>query len=240
MTPSTGWNTAVPQWTELDEVLWHTCAIVSDSVDGKLRARPPIASLVALPPDEQVLATGNATRLVFSAPGDGTYRHSSVALFGSPAFVVGGLAANAMLNSARRNRAAQDAVRRWLPDAGGHITITDRRFVFHPPGRPGNSVHFSAATVTDLAGPDLFYLQFPTDDGRVLDLQFHTPWAALLLVLTGVWSNPRHPRLLDGSWLPAGWAARCAPTGRPLRDAPTALAQLCAENLRVGARGLPG
>lgn len=63
--------------------------------------------------------------------GDGTYQHISGVFYGSPGFVAAGLAATALENAARRNRARQEAVARWREWQSVRVIATDRRLICH-------------------------------------------------------------------------------------------------------------
>lgn len=63
--------------------------------------------------------------------GDGTYQHVSGLFYGSPGFVAAGLAATALGNAARRNRARQEAVARWREWQSARVIATDHRLICH-------------------------------------------------------------------------------------------------------------
>lgn len=63
--------------------------------------------------------------------GDGTYQHISGIFYGSPGFIAAGLAATALENAARRNRARQNAVARWREWQSVRVIATDQRLICH-------------------------------------------------------------------------------------------------------------
>ncbi|MEV0981989.1 hypothetical protein [Streptomyces sp. NPDC049915] len=210
-------------WTQLDEHLWHTCAILADWVADRLHLRPRIATPAPLSQGELPLAVGHSERMTWQAVGNGTYNHTSVFAFGSPAFVLGSLAGAAVGNASRR-RAAQDAARpRWVHSGMGYLTVTTLGFHFSHP-QAGMRVHYAGLDSIDLIAPDLCQVAFHDQfDNRPLLAQLRTPWASLLFVLAALSTFPSHPRLVSGGWLPPGFMIRCAQLGRPCPLPPSLL-----------------
>lgn len=61
--------------------------------------------------------------------GDGSYHHVSGMFFGNPAFVIAGLAATAIGNSARRSRAQAAAMHCWREHQPARVIATDQRLI---------------------------------------------------------------------------------------------------------------
>ncbi|MFZ3473617.1 hypothetical protein ACODT3_08140 [Streptomyces sp. 4.24] len=203
-----------PDWTPVDDHLLYTCAVVHDLVHGRLSARPPVPSRVRLAPGELPLASGPATRYTWRALGNGSYQQSSVVAFGGTGFVLGSMAASALGNAARRNRAAADAQPRWAIDGPGELTVTDRRAYF---GHPQSylDLNWSGLATMDLVGADVFECGFQNvDGGGFLSVRVQSLWASLMFALAAHSAFPAHPRLLNGGWLPPDFEARCAAAGR--------------------------
>ncbi|MFF7251403.1 hypothetical protein ACFZBU_47085 [Embleya sp. NPDC008237] len=206
-------------WTQYDEYLWHTCDIVADVVTGQADRRPLVASTARIEPGERVLATGAGEHFRLRAVGNGSYRSTGVAAIGKPGFVVGALALNALGNAARRKRAQQDTVPRWVHDGGGELTITQMSaYLAHP--RNPLSLGFTGLDQIDLPEPGVFEARYHDMYGKgYMCVRVNTPWASLMFALAALAAFPAHPRLLGGAWLPPGFEERCAHFGRPVRPA---------------------
>jgi hypothetical protein len=209
-----------PGWSWLDEYLWVTCDIIADLAEGRLGQRKPVATTTRLALGERALAIGPAHRLTWRALGDGRYYHENVVAFGSPAYVLGGLAASAIGNSSRRRAAAKDAQPRWVMDGSAEVTITTHKIYF---GHARNSLNlgWDGLDEIDLVAPEVFQTSFRdiNNKGQRTTVQLHTPWASLLFVLGAVTGFPSHPRLLERGWLPPDFEQRCLQMGRPCRPA---------------------
>ncbi|WP_328561791.1 hypothetical protein [Streptomyces coelicoflavus] len=217
-------NVTRPTWSPLDEYLWHSCDILADLIEGRLAGRPLVATTARLDQDDRALAVGPGQRSTWRALGDGSYRHSSVVAFGSPALVVGTLMGSALGNSTRRRRAASDAQPRWVVDGPGAATITLRRLHFaHPTCEL--DLDWRALGAIELVAPDVFQTSFISTRGHQVTTRVHTPWASLAFVVAAITAFPAHPRLLSRGWLPPDFEQRCALLGRPCRPA----AQLTAD-----------
>lgn len=208
-----------PRWSQLDEYLWFTCDIIADLAEGRLSQRPLVATVARLDPRERALAVGPAQQATWRALSDGSYTHQSVVAFGSPAFVLGSMAASALGNSARRRAAADNAQPRWVGDGSGEITITTHKVYFGHPTCPLD-LAWDGLDSIDLVAPDVFQTSFRNIyDGRQTTVRLHTPWASLLFVLAAATAFPAHPRLLGRGWLPPDFEKRCTDVGRPCRPA---------------------
>ncbi|WP_331770035.1 hypothetical protein OG948_40770 (plasmid) [Embleya sp. NBC_00888] len=204
-------------WTQNDEYLWYTCDIVADVVTGQAHRRPLVASTARIEAGERVLATGPGDQYRLRAVGNGSYRSTGVAAIGKPGFVVGALALNALGNAARRKRAQQDTVPRWVHDGGGELTITHlSAYLAHP--RNPLSLGFTGLDQIDLPEPGVFEARYHDMYGKgYMCVRVTTPWASLMFALAALAAFPSHPRLLGGTWLPPGFEARCAHLGRAVR-----------------------
>ncbi|MEU5190443.1 hypothetical protein AB0G83_25355 [Streptomyces klenkii] len=207
-------------WSPLDEYLWYSCEIIADLVEGRLEQRALIASTARLQHGERVLAVGPAQRGSWRALGDGSYMHQSGFAFGNPGFVLTSLAATAISNSARRNRAARDAQPRWVLEGPGEVTVTTRRMHFsHPVHELYWDWDASGLRAIDLIAPDAVEVAFIDNNNTHNLARVHTSWASLIFALTARTSFPAHPRLLTQGWLPPDFDKRCALIGRPCHPA---------------------
>ncbi|MFI9206050.1 hypothetical protein [Streptomyces sp. NPDC053048] len=207
-------------WSVLDEHLWHSCDILADLVEGRLDRRPPIATTARIQRGDRVLAVGPAQRASWRALGDGSYVQESGFVVGRPAFVLAGVAATAIANSARRNRAARDAQPRWVLDGPGEVTISVYGMYFaHPTSPLGLYWDSDGWRAIDLVAPDAFQASFVDTRGQHVTVRVHSPWASLMFALAARSSFPAHPRLLGRSWLPPEFEEHCARAGRPCRPA---------------------
>lgn len=206
-----------PLWSPADEYLWHSCDIVADVLEGRVARRPVVATTARLQHGDRALAVGPAQRQTWRAVGNGGYSHTSVAAFGSPAFVFGSLAGAAIGNSARRRQAARDAEPRWVVDGNGEATITLRRLHFAHAAEL--DLEWGGLSSIDLVAPDVFQTSFINTRGSHGTVRVQTPWASLAFALAAVTAFPAHPRLLACGWLPPDFEERCARVGRPCRPA---------------------
>lgn len=210
-----------PVWSALDEYLWFTCDIVADLIEGRLDQRPLVPTRARVRPGERVLAVGHGQRHTWRGLGDGRYTQTSVFAYGSPVFVLGSLAGNAMGNAARRNNAARDAQPRWVVEGSGEVTITPAAVYF---GHPTYwlSLYWEGLETIDLVAPDVVQASFRNthQNGSYTTVRLCTPWASLIFVLAGLGCFTAHPQLLGRGWLPPDFEERCAAVGRPCRPAP--------------------
>lgn len=204
-------------WTQNDEYLWHTCDIVADVLTGQADRRPLVASTARIADGERVLATGAGDQYRLRAVGNGSYRSTGIAAIGKPGLVVGALALNALGNAARRKRAQQDTVPRWVHDGGGELTITQwSAYLVHP--RNPLSLGFTGLDQIDLPEPGVFEARYHDMYGKgYMTVRVTTAWASLMFALAALAAFRSHPRLLDGTWLPPGFDQRCTHFGRPIR-----------------------
>lgn len=211
------------QWSEFDECLWHTCAIIADVVEGRLEHRPLIATMTALNPGERALVTCPCEVHMWRTLGDGSYMHGGVAAVGSPTFVIGALAASAFTNASRRRKARRDAEWRWVPEGTWELTITSYKASFRL-AQKMFEVPWHTLNSIDLTAIDSVQIGYLGNSGKQETLILRTPWASLIFALGALVSFPAHPRLLGRTWLPPGFEQRCAAAGRPCRPAATLIA----------------
>jgi hypothetical protein len=74
----------------------------------------------------RLCTTAGVSRLL---AGDGTYRHSSLLLFGTPGFTLGMLAAQGFVNRRRRRQARRDEIPAWRSHRIATTIVTDRRIM---------------------------------------------------------------------------------------------------------------
>jgi hypothetical protein len=91
---------------------------------------PPAVTVYGpiLDDDEQarLSTTAGVSRLL---AGDGSYRHGSLLLFGSPGFTLGMLAAQGLVNRRRRRQAERDEIPAWRAHRVGNVVVTDQRIM---------------------------------------------------------------------------------------------------------------
>jgi hypothetical protein len=206
-------------WTAHDSALYATCEIATAVAQGQGDQLPVLAHSFALDlaPNDRLLASGGYALDWWGAAGDGSYMTSSFIAGGTGVFGLGLLAATAIGSSARNARAkrnaAADAADRWRPvDAGTvHVSyfgfyLTDgqcgfRRFGWHD---------LVQASVTEVGG---MHFHAATSGGGSSDFFLRSDWAELLFVMWAMYRNQHHPQLIGGSWLDAGFLARCRQNG---------------------------
>ena len=208
---------AVPEWSEHDSAIWHTCEIASRLIAGSVGERPPIAC--PFPPqiagDEQLLVQGGFDLFTHRAAGDGSYNHDGGMYVatgrGGLAMTAGVAAARASANRRRRNVAAAATTPRWVLDDRGCLWVSTAGFYLQTAGGlfpwPWGSVQSAMLT-----GPATVHVQGSSEAGPVSwTLQSH--WSELLFVLWAITVHNQHPSLPNGGWLPPGWRERCAAAG---------------------------
>lgn len=105
-----------------------------------------------------VLEDGEAARVCTTAmssrlnAGDGSYQRSSTFLLGSPAVMVGVLAAQGFMNHRRRKQAERDIVAQWRDPRQATVVVTDERLMCSGPD--GTLLDFWFEHVTEFY-PDL-------------------------------------------------------------------------------------
>ena len=197
-------------WSHHDAALWYTCEIVYDVLRGA--APTPVGGEIQAPfppqpPDERFLASGSFTLLDWRALGDGTYMRKTTVVGGTGALGIFALGAtllgSAVGNSARRSQASAAAQPRWVTIASGELLVAEHEFVMVSPQGlwrwRGNAVESA-----DMTGPGHMRMHGTSVNGPVTWV-LQSDWAELVFLLWALRHHPRHPRLLDGGWLPHGW-----------------------------------
>jgi hypothetical protein len=152
------------------------------------------------------------------------------------ALTAGFAVAQAAGNASRRNRAAQDAVPRWLLSDRGLMWVSTAGFYLQTVNGlfPWAWQHIQSA---QLLAPATLHLQGQSDTGSVSWL-IVSDWAELAFVLWALQMHPQHPMLTQMTWVPPGWQQRCVQAGyapprrRPSPD--TLLEGRAAARLEVG------
>jgi len=200
------------RWTDHDTALWHAC-----DVDQKLRTgRRSDLPLVAVPfalslgdQREQIVASGRFEMATWEAVGDGSYMHKSGFFLGAggPALALGAafLGANAIGNAARKNKARRDQEPRWVWGTKGDLHVGTHGFYLLTPAAL-LTWGWHAIDSAQIAAPATLWIQGRSTTGPT-SLMIRSIWAELAFLLWSRARNPRHPQLIDRSWLPAGWAA---------------------------------
>jgi hypothetical protein len=74
----------------------------------------------------RLCTTAGVSRLL---AGDGSYRHTSLLLFGTAGLTLGMLAAQGLVNQRRRRRAGRDQIPAWRSYRVATVVVTDRRII---------------------------------------------------------------------------------------------------------------
>jgi hypothetical protein len=235
-------HTPQPTWSTHDAAVWHTVDIVQAALASRLDERPAIHA--PFPPrhgvGERLLAQGDFQLYTHTSVGDGSYQHSDGFFFATGgvglALTAGFAVAQAAGNASRRNRAAQDAVPRWLLSDRGLMWVSTAGFYLQTVNGlfPWAWQHIQSA---QLLAPATLHLQGQSDTGSVSWL-IVSDWAELAFVLWALQMHPQHPMLTQMTWVPPGWQQRCVQAGyapprrRPSPD--TLLEGRAAARLEVG------
>ena len=197
-------------WGPYDTALWHTCAVLAAVRTGRPDELPEIGAPFAMQlggADEQIFGTAAMVLSTFDSPGDGTYYRSG-GLFmatgkGGIALTAGVAGVQAIRNASKRRQAHTAAQPRWLPADHGLIHVGSHGFYLQTPtafhARDRGSVH--SAQVIDIGRT---WLQGRSERGPIswiIDSHF----AEMTFLLSATACNPRHPQLIDRSWLPPHW-----------------------------------
>jgi hypothetical protein len=201
-----------PHWTAADQALLFTCAVAADLAGGIIPETvpsmcPPWAP--QLGSHEVFLAYGPYREWSFRPLGDGSYVGTSTFAFGSPLFVGGMLAANAIGNANRRARASADAVPRWMPVASGEFAVSDQGMYFRSAGL-GTWMWSQVAAMCMISRGRVDLT--PANGAKAFVVE--SPWAELAFVVWALRVHPNHPQLLSGGWLPPGWSEWARAQGR--------------------------
>lgn len=127
---------------------------------------------------------------------DVTYSQTSAFYFGRPAFVLAGLGATALSNSARRNAAAQQGAAQWRERQPCRLVVSNQRLMCQVGGR-WLSFHFSAVTAVYPEVSEWSLITQYDSTSPLLLSGVHVPAAALFTVLAthGVEAVSAHPSL---------------------------------------------
>lgn len=143
MAPSVVWPAPDPWWR-------YTQDCAAALIGG---VEPPMVSVYGpvLGQDEcpRLCTTAGISRLI---AGDGSYKRSSLLLFGTPGLTLGMLAAQGFVNHRRRQQARRDQIPAWRLHRQGTVIVTDQRIMCS--GIDGNLLHFWFDDVTEFY-PDL-------------------------------------------------------------------------------------
>ena len=212
---------SIRSWGPYDTALWHTCAVLAAVRANRLEGLPQIGVPFAMQMggcDERIFGSGEMVLSEWDAPGDGSYQHSGGFFMatgkGGLALTAGVAGMQAIGNASRRRRAAAAAQPRWLPVDHGLIHVGTHGYYLQTPNgfHPWNWESLDSAQVVDMAK---VWLQGRSVNGPVSWL-IDSHFAELTFVLWALARHPRHPQLIDGSWLPPNWAPWAADQGYPL------------------------
>lgn len=215
-------------WSERDDAIWRTCAIVSDLLGGRLAPRPIIPATFALtinPPHERLLAQGKYQASLLVA-GDGTYiRKSGWAVgFGPVGIALAGatLGAQVVGNKRRKSRAIRDLQPRWKAVDQGTLHIGTEGFYLQGPGGLRSWPWHSVLEADLIGSTGVFAFRGASSENQEL-WRLTTVWAELLFVLWALRMNRHHPRIVGANWLPPDHDARFRAHGYDWADAAEAV-----------------
>ncbi|MEO7059217.1 MAG: hypothetical protein ABI083_05845 [Lapillicoccus sp.] len=203
-----------------DSAIWHTVDINIWLDEGHLERRAAIGTRFPLrfDADERALAQGDFTLLSYVAAGDGSYTHNGGFFFatGAAGLALTAVAAagRAAANSRRRAQAAAEAAMQWRPTDGGQLTVTSHGFYlaarqgFYPWVYP-------AIDTASMMGPQQVQLSGQSDHGPV-QWVIVSVWAELIFTLWARAVHPRHPQIVEQTWIPPGWLDRLKVAGHVL------------------------
>lgn len=203
-------------WLPADTALWTTCRIVAELRSGRT-PDDRVPTYFPLRDGEQPYAGGLVSIDEFRAAGDGSYQTSNAYAFGTGtlglAMTATTLAVNAAGNSARRAEAEANAAITWRPQVRGQIVITDQGFYLVDEFGVV-SWDWASIDMVQVAAFGCVVLNGRSTRGPVT-WRVVTDWAELLFLLWALNRHPRHPQLVDGTWMPAGWITWAAAQGYP-------------------------
>ncbi|MFE1596670.1 hypothetical protein [Nocardia sp. NPDC058705] len=200
-------------WGMFDDHLLYTAWVTRALMDGTLASLPPRPTRMRMDPGEHSLAESQVGWSVWTAIGDGSWESNNIAAMGSTGFVVAAHLGNAMLNRSRRSLAQRDSRPRWVPQRPGIGMVSQVRMCFHNPDT-NFSLYWHGMDAVDLIAPDSMEFRFQDSEGGNAAIRVHSPWAALMFVMSAFTCFPSHPLLLSGNWLPPGFEDRCHMAGK--------------------------
>jgi hypothetical protein len=210
----------VRAWGPYDTALWHTCAVLNALQRDTVAALPVVGVPFAMQlggQQERIFGSGEMTLLAWDSPGDGSYYQSGGFFLatgrGGLALTAGAAGVRAIRNAARKREAAALAEPRWMPIDSGLVHVGSHGFYLQSANGlfawDWNSI--DSAQVVEMSK---LWIQGQSSSGPISwTLQSH--WAELAFVLWATVRNPRHPQLIDGSWLPQHWLHWAAGQGYP-------------------------
>lgn len=198
-----------PVWNQHDQTLLYTCylgALLATGADaGQVQeVLAPFPGTNA--PDERMWASGPFVLSDFRALGDGSYQVGGSFVFGTGklgvAMVAGSMVANSVAKSRARRAAQYAATPRWVPIEQGTLYVSRYGFSMHTPRVLGWD--WGSITSANMVDRGAVHVTGDSDSGPISWL-LHSDWAELVFVSWALVRHPRHPQLIDGSWLPPGW-----------------------------------
>lgn len=204
------------EWMPADSALWRTCHIVHDISERRV-PEYRVPTLFPMAPNEISFTNGPIIIDEFRADGDGSYVHSTGFAFGTGVFglalAAASIAGNASANASRRAQAQADAAVAWRPEFRGDVVVTSQGFyLLGPSGLLRWDWH--SIDLMQVVSHSTVVLQGRSNRGPVV-WRIFSDWAELVFVLWAMARHPQHPQLLDGTWLPAGWAEWSTAQGYP-------------------------
>lgn len=219
-------------WVAYDDALAFTVA-VKDAIENERYEDLPSLPTNFPPeaPGERVLLARSFSLSTYRALGDGSYQAGGVFVGGTGAvgmgLIAGSLIGTAIGRSAAKQRAAANAVPRWVVDEAGMLHVSTHALYFgssHGLGR----WHWDSLTGVNVIAPGQIQVQGNSRTGTV-NWIIHSEAAELAFVMWALARHPQHPQLVSGTWLPPGWAAWAAyqrphaGSQRPIRPLPPQL-----------------
>jgi hypothetical protein len=163
-----------------------------------------VPTLFPLRPAEVAFAQGPVGVESFHAIGDGSRPAGSTVLATSGGFGFAlGVATYAIANANRQAQAAADATPMWRPAFGGSVVVTSQGFyLLDDAGKL--DWDWDSIDLMQVVGFSCVVMQGQSAAGPVT-WRITSDWAELIFVMWAMARHPRHPQLLDRSWIPARW-----------------------------------
>lgn len=215
-----------------DTAIWHTCQINELLDADHLDAWPEVLTPFAGQPDgNRYLVDGAFSLADHHAAGDGSYERDNGFFFATGgaglALTAGVMAGRAIGNARRRNEAIRAATARWREIDRGQIWVGTGGVTF----RTVNGIFswwFPSIDAAELVGPAAMWFTGKTGPGQTISWIVRSDWAELIFTLWARARHPRHPQLVGGAWVPAGWTHRVLSAGIRMPHQMTHQSQLAA------------
>lgn len=202
-----------------DTAVWHTVRI-NDLIDrGSIDECPRVTTTFApMDASEHVFAQGPFGLFNFEAMGDGSYVHSSGAVFatgGAAAAFAGAFTIAQALGNRQRKRVARAAAQpRWRQIDAGSLWVSSHGVHFAT-AMKYYSWAYSAIDALELISPGTIRFEGRSLNGPI-SWVLESDWAELAFTLWARSRHPNHPQFVSRAWVPAGWRERVIAGGYAL------------------------